>query len=48
MTLDREHLLAELRRDAHLIQGAAVTAVIVSFLALALGATVIDLWALRP
>lgn len=47
MTLDREHVVAELRRDASYVRDAAVAALFVCFIAVAIGATFIDLWALR-
>jgi hypothetical protein len=47
MTFDREHVVAELRRDASLLRNAAVAAVFICFVTLALGAAVIDLLALR-
>ena len=47
MTINSKYVVAELRRDANFVWHAAVVAVFVGFCSLAIGATLIDLIALR-
>lgn len=47
MTFDRNHVVAELRRDAALLWSAAIATVFVGFALLAVGAAIVDLMALR-
>jgi hypothetical protein len=48
MTITKQTVVAELRRDATFVWNAVIVVVFVCFASLAIGAAVIDLFGIRP
>jgi hypothetical protein len=48
MTMNKQHVVAELRRDAAFVRNAVIAVLFVCFASLAVGAALIDLFSIRP